>query len=111
MQYRYRAITDKTGRIVSFAVAVPEGTLLWNMFNFYNGDLRTGNRECQLPVLLAALSSSDLPKIIEKKVGLVSIGTEQITPDFPNERALGQYLRKLTGLPPLNIEVKSRDPS
>jgi hypothetical protein len=109
MRYRYRIITDKAGKAVSFAVAKPDGSALWNMCNFYNGDIRTENRESQLPVLLAAISSQDLPKIMAKKSGVVSIGPEKVTPDLPNEHELSQYLWDLAGLPRLNLKVKSRD--
>lgn len=111
MQYQYRAITEKTGKTVSFAVATPEGTGLWHMHNFYNGDLRTENRESQLPVALAVLSLQHLPKAMSKKTEVVSIGVEQITPDLPDERELIQYLRGLIGLPQLKFEVKSLNPN
>lgn len=109
MQYQYRAITDKAGKTVSFAVATPEGIGLWHMRNFYNGDLRTENRESQLPIAIAVLSLQHLPKVISKKTGVVSIGVEQITPDLPDERELIQYLRGLIGLPQLNFKVRLRD--
>ncbi|WP_028489029.1 hypothetical protein [Thiothrix lacustris] len=97
MQYTYRAITDKTGKIISFAVANSDGATLWNMRNFYNGDVRTENRESQLSVSLDALSVRDLPKIIAEKAGAVSVGAEEATPDLPDSRELLKYFRKTAG--------------
>lgn len=101
MQYRYRAIKDQTGSIVSFAVSTDTGTSLWHMRNIYNGDVRTGSRESQSSIPLDQLTIQDLPPIVSKKLGKLSIGTEQITPDLTTNWDIGQYFRELVGLPRL----------
>ena len=102
MQHQYRPITDQTGKIVSFAVSTDTGTSLWHMGNVYNGDLRTENRESQLTVPLDQLTTQDFPATVHKKLGKLSIGTEQITPDLATVQDMSQYFRKLAGLPPIS---------
>lgn len=114
MQYLYRAITDSSGQIVSFAVDENGETGLWNMRNFYNWDIRTESRECRIKVPLAALTDADLPKTIVEKVGKVQIGAVQLTIDIPEKQGLGNYLRGMAGLPPWRtpqqiLEKASRD--
>jgi hypothetical protein len=109
MKYQYRPITTaRYDKLVSFAVSVPNGTNLWHIRCFYNGDIRTGNRESQLSIPLAQLTTQDLPPVIEKKVGRVKIGEIYTSPDFPEQRELGQYFRGLAGLPRITITIKPR---
>lgn len=106
MQRHYRTITNQTGQIVSFAVSTTTGTSLWHMRNVYNGDLRTENRESQLTVPLEQLTIQDLPPIISKKLGKLSIGAEQITPDLATIQETGRYFREVAGLPQPTGRVK-----
>ena len=99
MQYHYRPITNQDGKIVSFAVSADTGTSLWNMHNVYNGDIRTENRESQLNTPLDQLTIQDFPPIVSKKLGELSIGTEQITPDLTTNWEMAQHFRELAGLP------------
>ena len=99
MQRHYRTITNQAGQIVSFAVSTTTGTSLWHMRNVYNGDLRTENRESQLTVPLEQLTIQDLPPMVSKKLGKLSIGAEQITPDLTTVQEMGRYFREVAGLP------------
>lgn len=99
MQHQYCPITNQDGKIVSFAVSTDTGTSLWHMHNVYNGDLRTENRESQLNIPLSQLTIQDLPPTVHKKLGKLSIGAEQITPDLTTNWDMGQYFRELAGLP------------
>lgn len=115
MQYQYRQIMDSTLNMVSFAVAKPSGGCgLWSMRNFYNGDIRTENRESQMNVGLEVVTLQDLPKTVRAKVGLMQFGAVETTPDLPDTFALGNYLRELAGLPPYQtpqyiLERRERD--
>lgn len=99
MQHHYRTITNQAGQIVSFAVSAGSGTDLWHMRNVYNGDIRAENRESQLTVPLEQLTIQDLPPIVSKKLGKLSIGTIQTTPDLTTNRDMVEHFRELTGLP------------
>ena len=108
MQYNYRPITDAQGSLVSFAIDKDGATILWHMRNLYNGDLRTGSHEGRLAIPLDQLDIKDLPPIVTKKLGKLSIGSTQITPDISGDWDIGQYFRKLAGLPQIELKVKSR---
>ena len=99
MQYHYRPIANQAGKIVSFAVSTETGASLWHMHNVYNGDIRTENRESQLSNPLDQLTIQDLPPIVSKKLGILKIGTELITPDLTTNWEMAQYFRELAGLP------------
>ena len=106
MQYNYRPITDAQGGLVSFAIDKDDATILWHMRNLYNGDLRTGSREGRLDIPLDQLDIKDLPPIVTKKLGKLSIGTIQTTPDISSDWDIGQHFRKLAGLPQIELKVK-----
>ena len=108
MQYRYRAIKDQTGSIVSFAVSTDTGTSLWHMRNIYNGDVRTGSRESQLSIPLDQLTIQDLPSIVSKEFGKLSIGGIQTTPDLTTNWDMAQYFRELAGLPRRPYPTKAK---
>lgn len=108
MQHQYCPITDQTGKTVSFVVSTDTGTSLWHMRNVYNGDIRTENRESQLSIPLDQLTIQDLPPIVSKEFGKLSIGGIQTTPDLTTNWDMAQYFRELAGLPRRPYPTKAK---